>query len=293
MGTDLASRVAAQSDPAQRPTITLRQQIQTMTEQFQAAMPRGFEAAQLVRDALTCLSKTPKLAQCDATSVMGGLMTCAQLGLRPAVLGQAWLLPLWNGKSRSFQAQLIIGYQGYAELAYRSSRIATLDAYTVYANDKFDVDYGLKPKLKHKPMLFGDRGEPIAYYSVAQMNPNGVKFEVLSKSDAEKHRDKFAMAKTKEGVILGPWRDHFDEMAKKTTVLRLAKLLPKSPELMIGMSVDGGVRLDLTPKADPIEVTETMEGEVVEEHIVDEDPWAAAEAAAKDLAKDAGYSPDA
>ena len=221
-------------------------------------------------------------------------LLCASAGaLRLEAQGQAWLLPLWNGKSRSFQAQLIIGYQGYAELAYRSSRIATLDAYTVYANDKFDVDYGLKPKLKHKPMLFGDRGEPIAYYSVAQMNPNGVKFEVLSKSDAEKHRDKFAMAKTKEGVILGPWRDHFDEMAKKTTVLRLAKLLPKSPELMIGMSVDGGVRLDLTPKADPIEVTETMEGEVVEEHIVDEDPWAAAEAAAKDLAKDAGYSPDA
>lgn len=288
MGTDLATRVAGQADPDSRPVLTLRQEIQRMTDQFQAAMPRGLEAVQLVRDAMTCLSKTPKLAQCDSTSVLGGLMTAAQLGLRPAVLGQCWLLPLWNNKARGFQAQLIIGYQGYAELAYRSSRIAALDAHIIYENDKYDVDYGIKPRLKHKPTLFGERGEPIAYYATAQMNPSGAKFEVMSKADMEKHRDRFAMAKTKDGVILGPWVDHFDEMAKKTMVLKLAKLLPKSPELMMGLAVDGGVRLDLAPKADPIEVTEVIDGEAVEDTTTD-DPWAAAEAASKALARDAGY----
>lgn len=288
MGTDLATRIAGQADPEHRPVLTLRQQVMSMTDQFQAAMPRGLEAVQLVRDALTCLSKTPKLAQCDSTSVLGGLMTAAQLGLRPAVLGQCWLLPLYNTKMRGFQAQLIIGYQGYAELAYRSSRIITLDSHVIFENDKYDVDYGIKPRLKHKPLLFGDRGEPIAYYAVAQMNPRGAKFEIMPKGDVEKHRDKFAMSKTKEGVILGPWRDHFDEMAKKTTVLKLAKLLPKSPELMTGLMVDGGVRLDLTPKADPAEVTEVIDGEAVEE-VASDDPWAAAESAARDAAKEAGY----
>jgi recombination protein RecT len=285
MGTDLASRVAAQSGPSKAPVISLRQQIQSMTGEFQLAMPRGLEAVQLVRDAVTCLSRTPKLAQCDSTSVLGGLMTCAQLGLRPAVLGQAWLLPLWNSRARSFQAQLIIGYQGYTELAYRSSRIASIDAEIIYENDKYDVEKGLKPRLKHKPMLFGDRGEPIAYYAVAQMNPRGSKFHIMAKADVEKHRDRFAMAK-KDGVVIGPWKDHFDAMALKTQVLQLAKLLPKSPELMTGIAVDGGVRLDLTPKTDPIEVTETVEGEIVEDI---DDPWAAAEAAAKDLAHEAGY----
>lgn len=287
MGTDLAARIAVQSDPAKAPVLNLRQQIEVMAPQFQMAMPRGLEAVQLVRDAITCLSRTPKLAQCDATSVLGGLMTCAQLGLRPAVLGQAWLLPLWNSKARGYQAQLIIGYQGLAELAYRSNRIASLDAHIVYENDIYDVDYGLKPKLKHKPTLFGERGAPIAYYAVAQMHPSGGKFNIMSREDVEKHRDRFAMAKTKEGVIIGPWRDHFDAMALKTQVLQLAKLLPKSPELLTGLAVDGGVRTDATPKADPAEVTETVEGEVVGE---DEDPWTSAQAAAQDLAREAGYA---
>lgn len=285
MGTDLAARVAAQNDPAKRPELNLRQQIQSMTSEFQLAMPRGLEAVQLVRDALTCLSKTPKLAQCDATSVLGGLMTAAQLGLRPAVLGQCWLLPMWNNKVRGHQAQLIIGYQGYAELAYRSTRIAALDSHIIYANDVYDVDYGLKPKLKHKPTLFGDRGEAIAYYATAQMHPGGAKFEIMAKADVEKHRDRFAMARTKSGEIIGPWKDHFDEMAKKTTVLRLTKLLPKSPELAMGLAVDGGVRLDLTPKADPISVTEVIEGEVLD----DDEAWATAEAAAREAQAAAGY----
>ena len=59
-------------------------------------MPKGVEAAQLVRDALTAVRTNPKLAECEPNSVLGSLMTCAQLGLRPGVLGHAWLLPFWD-----------------------------------------------------------------------------------------------------------------------------------------------------------------------------------------------------
>ena len=86
-------------------------------------MPKGREATQLVRDAMTCLRTIKKLDQCEPTSVLGALMTCAQLGLRPAVLGHAWPLPFWDNRSKCYKAQLVIGYQGYIELGHRSGKL--------------------------------------------------------------------------------------------------------------------------------------------------------------------------
>ena len=81
---------------------TLSQQIVRMEDQFAMAAPRGIEAKQLVRDALTALRQNPELAECDPQSVLGGLMTMAQLRLRVGVLGHGWLLPFrdWKTKRR-------------------------------------------------------------------------------------------------------------------------------------------------------------------------------------------------
>lgn len=258
-------------------TNSLADQIRAMEKQYQAAMPRGAEAAQLVRDALTALRMTKNLAKCEATSVLGSLMTCAQLGLRPGVLGHAWLLPFWDKKCYTddkgkpvggYKAQLVIGYQGLIELAHRSGKIASLIARTVYANDEFDVDYGIADTLVHKPNLFGERGSPIAYYAIAKFTTGGYAFYVMSQRDMERYRDRNATAKNREGVVFGPWVDNFEGMAHKTCVRQLAKYMPKSTELAYALAADEGVRVDLTPTADPAEATEhpdVIDVEVVEQ----------------------------
>jgi recombination protein RecT len=89
------------------------------TAEFEAALPKGVTVAQLKQDALNSLRATPKLAQAHGPTVLGALMTCAQLGLRPGVsgLGHAWLLPFKNWKEGNrLDAQLIIGYRGYVDL---------------------------------------------------------------------------------------------------------------------------------------------------------------------------------
>jgi recombination protein RecT len=293
--TDLATRLA------QRPVeqIDLRTQLMGMTEQFQLAMPRGFEAKQLVRDALTCLRETPKLAQCDPASVLGGLMTAAQLGLRPAVLGQCWLLPMWNRRAGGHQATLVVGYLGYLELINRSQRVAKITARKVYEFDKFDVEYGDSERLKHKPMLFGDQGQVVAYYATAQLVPKATTFQVMTRAEVEEHRDRFAMAKTKDGTVIGPWKDHFDQMALKTVILRLARLLPKTPELAAATIADGAVRQDHDPRADVISVTQDEPLEAPTPALsleaakaalgADDEMWAKAEEQARQVAAEAGY----
>jgi recombination protein RecT len=283
-GNDLATRVAAAAQRADGAPPNLKVQISQMGEQFQLAMPRGFDAQQLVRDAFTCLSTTPKLATCDPVSVIGGLMTCAQLGLRPAVLGQAWLLPMWDGRNRVNRATLVVGYKGYLELMHRSGQVEAVNAHIIREGDEWSVQYGDDERLIHKPNLLGERGAPKLYYATGRKRgASRSEFQIDSKQGLEEHRDKFAMAK-KNGAVVGPWRDHFDAMALKTMMLRLTKYMPQSPELIMAQVADGGVRLELAPNADITEVTETIDGEVLEDEPetapaagAEDDPWAGAE----------------
>lgn len=246
---------------------SLADQIRSMEKEFQLAMPRGAEATQLIRDALTAVRMTKNLDKCESASVLGALMTCAQLGLRPGVLGHAWVLPFWDGRTGGHKAQLVIGYQGYVELAHRSPKVASIIARTAYSGDVFDVDYGIADTIIHKPNLFGERGQPVAYYAIVKYVSGGYAFFVMSHADMLKYRDENATAKTREKKVFGPWVDNFEGMAHKTCVRQLAKWMPKSTELATAMAADEGVRVDLRATADPAESTErvdVMEGEVVE-----------------------------
>jgi recombination protein RecT len=252
---------ATSADDREAASIRATRQIRGMEGQFAIAAPKGAEAAQLVRDAITLLRQNPKLAGADMQSILGGLMTMAQLGLRPGVLGHGWLVPFWDKHSRTFKAQLIIGYQGLAELAYRSDRIASITAKTVFENDPiWEVEFGTEDRLLHKPLLTGDRGKPIAYYSVAHIKGGRPTFHVMSLEDMIKHRDKYAMAQKDGKIIPGtPWADNFEGMAHKTCFRQLAKWVPKSTDLAKALEVDEGVRFDTSPNHTPEEATVTYE----------------------------------
>lgn len=256
---------------------TLADQIRAMEKEYQLAMPKGAEAAQLIRDALTALRMTKNLAKCDPPSVLGALMTCAQLGLRPGVLGHAWVLPFYTRKHHQdgngnwkagYKAQLVIGYQGYVELAYRSSQVAGLSARTVFDGDEFEVDYGVADRLVHKPNLTGERGEPIAYYAVVKFTNGGYAFFVMSHKEMCRHRDRFATSRDRDGKVFGPWVDHFEGQAHKTCLRMLAKWMPKSTELQQAIEADEGVRVNLAPTVEPAEATrhvDVIDGEVAEQ----------------------------
>lgn len=251
----------AQVDPA----VMLRQKIRAMEGEFKLAMPSGVEASQLVRDACTALSNNPKLAEVNAQSVLGALMTCAQLGLRPGVLGQAWVIPF---KGRG---QLVIGYKGLLTLAQRSGNIASIAARTVYAADRFEYEYGLDERLVHRPHRGPERGQAVAYYCIVKTRAGGVTWDVLERAAAEEHRDKFAMQRDRDGRIKGPWVDHFDSMALKTIIIRTLKLAPQDTELRTAIAADESFRLNIDPHADLVEVAHRDDEDTVDAELVDTD----------------------
>ena len=246
---------------------TLRQQVQSMEHQFALAAPRGVEARQIVRDVLTAISQNPDLLKCDPQSVLGGAMTMAQLGLRVGVLGHGWLLP-FNTREKDAsgrwgtvkKAQLVIGYQGLVALAHRSGQIKSISAHEVHEHDHFHIEYGVNENLVHRPAA-GNRGEVTGYYAVVKFLPDGHSFYYLTKAEAEAYRDRYAMAKKSDGTIVGPWRDEFDAMAKKTCVRQLSKFMPKGTDLAMALAADDSVRVDLDPHMPPELVSVHVERE--------------------------------
>lgn len=253
---------------------TLRQQVTQMEHQFALAAPKGVEARQIVRDVLTAISQNPDLLRCDPQSVLGGAMTMAQLGLRVGVLGHGWLLPFREWKSKQYKAQLVIGYQGLIALAHRSGQIKSLSARVVHENDHFDVEYGVNENLTHRPAS-GDRGAVIGYYAVVKFLPDGHSFYYLTKGEAEIYRDRYAMAKNRNGEVVGPWKTEFDAMAMKTCIRQLSKFMPKGTDLATALAADETVRLDVQPTSSPEHVSTHPEQPTAAEtvhvgHVVDE-----------------------
>jgi recombination protein RecT len=299
MGNGLADRVSARAQVARRDggevqqaTPTLRKQIEDMVPQFELAMPRGFEAKQLMRDAMTLLRQNPQLAECVTETVLGGLMTFAQLGLRPGVMGQGWLLPFKNWKKGNrLEAQIVIGYQGYLELVHRSGAVKKTVGRAVHRNDEFDVQFGLHEDLRHRPAPFGkDRGDVVAYYSTLWFEGADPLFWVMTREEAIEWRDHHAMGtKRNRGQVVrddagnaqgaGPWFDMegpaggtgFDQMAIKTCFLRAKRWAPKSTDRLLNVAseVDGAVRIGFSDPTDPDDMLDAEHPEPPRGDVID------------------------
>ena len=238
--------------------------IRSQIDELGKALPSFITPERFVRIAVTSMRLNPKLAKCTQMSILGALFQSAQLGLEPNIEGQAYLIPYNNSKQivdpdtgrkkwvKRDECQFQIGYKGYIELFYRHGAALTLDMHTVYKNDIFEFSYGTNPYLKHCPVL-KDRGEPVAYYAVATLKNGGSIFKVMSKDECVEHgkthskcyitrewddRSKTYVPVTPHFEASSPWAKDLNAMCKKTVLIQLAKLLPKSVELQKALAMD-------------------------------------------------------
>ena len=237
-----------------------------MKKQFALALPKILPVDRFVRCLVTTINKTPELMECDQQSVLAAAMTAAQLGLEiDPVLGRAYMLPYGQGRGKT--AQLIIGYKGYVDLAYRSGQLSGLQAQVVYEKDDFEYQYGLEPKLNHIPSDEADRGALKYAYAVATFKNGGNAWRVLNRSEVMSHKNRSAAKNSK----YSPWNTE-DEPAmwSKTAIRALSNILPLSPELKDAVATEdkrefGDKGLDIGEAIDVTEPTavETTEAETV------------------------------
>lgn len=252
----VATRAQQANQPAQQrnqpPSII--QQIETLRPQMARVLPAHIDADAMARAVITQLRKTPKLMECTADSVLGAVMTCAQLGMMPGPGGEVWLIP------RKGRAEFQLGYQGMVTLFWRHPAAAGLTTATVYENDEFEYEEGLTPKLRHVPAK-GDPGRPVAYYAIGRTTGGGVAWKVMTPFQIEKHRRRSSSPNSPA------WTDDYNSMAEKTCIRVLFKVLPKETDTQRALANDGTVRTDLAP--DAIDTPDWIPGEVVEQGAIE------------------------
>lgn len=220
---------------------TMQQYIKTMEGEIKKALPSVITPERFTRIVLSAISVNPKLGSCTPASFLGAMMTSAQLGLEVNTpLGQAYVLPYTN--KGVLEAQFQLGYKGLIDLAYRSGEVESIQSHVVYENDEFTCEYGLEPKLTHKPAS-SDRGEPIKVYAVFKTKSGGFGFEVMSMDDVKKHAAKYSKAYNSS---FSPWKTNFEEMAKKTVLKRVLKYAPLKSDFVRAVAQDEGIKKDVS-----------------------------------------------
>lgn len=242
--------------------------IEIRMPEIQKVLPSVISPQQFLRLTLNAIQSTPHLMECTMPSFYGAVMQCAQLGLKPNVNGEAYLIPFKNNKKGGvYECQFIVGYKGLMLLARRSGEVANIDAQTVYENDEFDLSYGFDPALVHKPYLKGDRGKPVGFYATVMLKDGGKSAHYMTVEDAQKYGKRYSKAYNNS-----PWMTDFEAMAKKSCLRQVLKYAPMSTD------VDGAIRTD--EKVLKFEENKELDGGIVE--IEEDEPTAEdiAEAAA-------------
>jgi recombination protein RecT len=220
-------------------------------KKIEAVLPKGTSVQRVCRTAAMCLANNPVLMNTTPDSFLLAVLGACALDLELlGPLGQAYLVPY--GKT----CQLIPGYRGLIKIATRAGRVRTVEAVAVQEADFFEYEFGLHPRLIHRPRIASDsmpdEKSVTHVYAVFTLGTGEKQFVVMSRAEINAIRDKSqGYRRAIENKKPHPWIDHWSEMAKKTVIRRGFKLIPPGDDrldhaLAIEDAADEGRRQPIT-----------------------------------------------
>lgn len=253
----VAERAAEQSTvpesaPQGAELVAVRLQADTFLAQLGAVLPAELDARTIVHDAMAAVAANRSLADCPVDTILRSVTAAAQLGLRIGVLGHSWLVPRWNGHRTV--ATLTLGYQGLLDLSYRSGMIqsATVEVITRAEHEAGAFSFrrtAAGDDLQHT-ILWDAIPEPgslkpweVGWYARIVLTTGGhIVTRPWGRAQMEQHAKNYAPRDRETKEITGPWRTHFNAMARKTMLLTGLKTAPKSPMMARALSVADDMR---------------------------------------------------
>ena len=171
-----------------------------------------------------------KVAMANPSSAQNAIINVAAIGitLNPSAK-LAYLVPRDGG------VHLDISYMGLLHLAQVSGAIQWGQCKLVCANDTYESN-GLDSAPTHKYNAFGDRGAVVGGYCTVKTAQGDYLTEEMSLADIKQ-------VETSSKAKNGPWKNWWDEMARKTIVKRASKYWPRVERLDMAvhhLNTDGG-----------------------------------------------------
>lgn len=200
-------------------------------------------ARNFIANISSAVATNPQLQECDPKTILSCGLLGESLNLVPSPqLGQYYMVPFnkkdKNGDIIAVQAQFILGYKGYLQLAIRSGQYKKINVTEIKEGELIsynpleeDINVKLIDDFEER-----EQAETIGYYAMFEYT-NGFKKAIYwSKAKMEAHADKHSKAfslgsarKIKNGEVKDKdmwrysshWYTNFDEMAKKTMLRQL------------------------------------------------------------------------
>lgn len=197
-------------------------------------------------------ASNPQLAQCSNESKLSALFRAAQLGLMPD--GRKFALVPRRIKGTMTCCPEIM-YAGLLDLVRRSGQLTTAKADVVYQHEAeggfFDYQEGTDPWVKHRPQRTPRvelKDDNIWYaYAWVQWTDGHREAIVLPRSDVDRAR----ASSSADRYGSSPWTTHFKEMAMKTAVKRLCRLLPMPDEVQQALAEEDTIQAQVVQDAAP------------------------------------------
>jgi len=201
------------------------------------ALPRHLSVDRMARIVTTAIRTTPKLAKCTPASFFGSVIQASQLGLEVNTpSGHAYLVPYENKRENCVECQLLVGYKGYIELAYRSKLVTKIIAREVKEGDLFNYAYGTDEYIQHVPSNDPEReGREVTHsYAIVKIKDGDAIFSVLTRAQIDERRARSMADKYGKS----PWQTDYAPMAKKSAIRSIAAYIPQSSELAQAVQLD-------------------------------------------------------
>lgn len=207
------------------------------TEKYQSMVNRSIrdpkEANRFISAITSAVAVNPALQECEPSTVLAGALLGNSLGLSPSPqLGQYYLVPFKNKakfdrsgrmvKPESVDAQFVLGYKGYVQLALRSGYYKHLNVIAVKAGElvRFDplteeVEINLNPDEMAR-----ENSASIGYLATFEYLNGFRKTIYWSRDKMEAHALRYSKGyAAKKGYTF--WEKDFDAMAFKTVLRQL------------------------------------------------------------------------
>lgn len=286
-----STAVAVVPPTQEKAIVTIKRELEAREQDLLAVLPHGMDAQRFVRVSLIAISKNPDLLACTPGSIIRSIVEAAEVGLEPTgSLNRAWLIPYENKDTKKKEAQLMIGYQGYADLMRDSGKVTRITAECVYEGDHFRVIKGTEePRIEHEPAFATEDPTKITFvYGVAWFADGTNQHEVMSHQQVEAIR---AKSRQRNGPT---WTQNWPQMARKTLVRRLANYVPLTARAIAAIARDDEREFGPTSAAPTVSRTAEVRDRVLnrgkEAEPAQDAPGSAAQA---EVAPDAGPSPSA
>jgi len=234
--------------PAGQATKTVLARLREKESYLKQLLPKYLTVDRWLNIITTAIMNNPKILQCSDKSLYSCIFAAARLGLEcDGITREAYLIP-YNIRGKGMTLQLIPGYHGYLKLMRNSGLLEDAFAQAVWSGDEFDFEFGTKKFLRHKTTGRPPEKDelPTAFWAQYELKGGGVHFDVMWPWEINRIRDsspayRNAISNNSKDT---PWILHYPEQGKKTVLIRVSKVGPRSIDMQRAIRIDEQAETD-------------------------------------------------